>query len=128
MPHGSHQMSHPSPGIIVFLFTDIEGSTQRWEKHPEQMRLDLAQHDALLRSSIEANEGAVFKTVGDAFHAVFPRAPQAVQAALAASARYAAPGGRFPRAWRCAWRFTQETPRSGRETTSARRSTGWRGS
>jgi len=25
-------------GTVTFLFTDIEGSTKLWEKHPEQMK------------------------------------------------------------------------------------------
>jgi class 3 adenylate cyclase len=28
-------------GTVTFLFTDIEGSTQLWEKHPEAMKLAL---------------------------------------------------------------------------------------
>ena len=60
-------------GTITFLFTDIEGSTKLWEQHPEAMRLALARHDELLRQAIEDNNGYVFKTVGDAFCAAFPR-------------------------------------------------------
>src|SRR5690242_18208370 len=48
------------------------------------MRLALARHDALLRAAIETNGGAVFKTMGDAFCAAFPTAPQALEAALSA--------------------------------------------
>ena len=53
-------------GAVTFLFTDIEGSTTRWEQHPEAMRAALARHDALLRSVILAHGGFVFKMVGDA--------------------------------------------------------------
>ena len=67
---------------ITFLFTDIEGSTQLWEQHPEAMKLALAQHDAILRQAIEAHGGHVFKTVGDAFYAAFTSAPNALSAAL----------------------------------------------
>ena len=38
--------------LSAFLFTDIEGSTQRWERAPEAMRSALPRHDALLRSEI----------------------------------------------------------------------------
>ncbi len=41
-------------------------------------------HDTTMRSRIEAHQGHVFKTVGDAFYAVFARAPDAVAAAAAA--------------------------------------------
>ena len=71
-------------GTVTFLFTDIEGSTQLWEQHPEAMKAALAQHDTLLRQVIETNNGYVFKTMGDAFYAAFPTAPDAVSAALAA--------------------------------------------
>lgn len=71
-------------GTVTFLFTDIEGSTQLWERHPEAMKVALARHDALLRQAIEANNGYVFKTVGDAFCAAFPTTPDALTAALAA--------------------------------------------
>ncbi|HZS00248.1 MAG TPA: tetratricopeptide repeat protein [Chloroflexota bacterium] len=69
-------------GTVTFLFTDIEGSTRRWEQHPEAMRTALARHDALLRAAIEAHDGYVFKTVGDAFCAAFSTAPDALEAAL----------------------------------------------
>ncbi len=69
-------------GTVTFLFTDIEGSTQLWEQHPTAMQAALAQHDAILRQAIEANGGYVFKTVGDAFCAAFPTAPEALNAAL----------------------------------------------
>jgi predicted ATPase/class 3 adenylate cyclase len=71
-------------GTVTFLFTDIEGSTRRWEQHPEAMNAALARHDALLRAAIEAHAGYVFKTVGDAFCAAFSTAPAALAAALAA--------------------------------------------
>lgn len=69
---------------ITFLFTDIEGSTKLWEEHGDAMHTALARHDALVRQAIESNHGFVFKTVGDAFHAAFQIAPDAIAAALAA--------------------------------------------
>lgn len=74
----------PPTGIITFLFTDIEGSTRLWERFPDGMRLALAQHDLLLRETIEKHGGYIFKTVGDAFCAAFPTAPDALSAAHAA--------------------------------------------
>ena len=73
-----------SPRTVTFLFTDIEGSTRLWERHPEAMQLALAQHDKLLRQAIETNRGTVFKTVGDAFCAAFGVASDALAAATAA--------------------------------------------
>src|SRR5262245_63784 len=71
-------------GTLTFLFTDIEGSTRLWEEQPDTMRLAHTRHDALLRTAIETNGGVVFKTIGDAFCAAFPTAPQALEAALSA--------------------------------------------
>src|SRR5881394_3255157 len=76
-------MNLPS-GTITFLFTDIEGSTRLWEEQPDTMRLALSRHDALLRAAIETNGGVVFKTIGDAFCAAFPTAPEALEAAFCA--------------------------------------------
>ena len=39
-------------GTVTFLFTDLEGSTRRWEAHPEQMKDALARHDAMVRSGL----------------------------------------------------------------------------
>ena len=50
-------------GTITFLFTDIEGSTKRWEAQPDAMRTALARHDALLRAAITNHNGAVFKAL-----------------------------------------------------------------
>jgi predicted ATPase/class 3 adenylate cyclase len=71
-------------GTVTFLFTDIEGSTKRWENHPAAMRSMLARHDALMREAIEATGGYVFKTVGDAFCAAFATPHDALAAALQA--------------------------------------------
>jgi class 3 adenylate cyclase len=32
-------------GVVTFLFTDVEGSTRRWEKDADGMRAALAAHD-----------------------------------------------------------------------------------
>src|SRR3954470_10962739 len=76
-------MARPPTGTVAFLFTDIEGSTRRWERDPAAMASALARHDALLRGAIEAHGGAVFKTIGDAFCAAFADPVQALRAALA---------------------------------------------
>ena len=77
-------------GAITLLFSDIEGSTQRWEERPEAMALALHRHDQLLRGAIEANRGHIFKTVGDAFCAAFSHAGDGVAAALDAQRALAA--------------------------------------
>ncbi|MGA7731960.1 MAG: tetratricopeptide repeat protein [Chloroflexia bacterium] len=71
-------------GTVTFLFTDIEGSTKRWEEQPGAMRGDLARHDALLKEIFTAHEGYVFKTIGDAFCVAFARASDAIVATVEA--------------------------------------------
>lgn len=68
----------------TFLFTDIEGSTQLWERHPEAMKHALAQHDAILLRAIESNNGHLVKTTGDGVLAAFETAVSALTASLAA--------------------------------------------
>jgi predicted ATPase/class 3 adenylate cyclase len=69
-------------GTVTFLFTDIEGSTKRWDRHGREMQAALRRHDAFVRGAIEARGGFVFKTVGDAFCSVFSRAEDAALAAV----------------------------------------------
>ncbi|MCW5849287.1 MAG: tetratricopeptide repeat protein [Anaerolineae bacterium] len=76
-------MPAPPTGTVTFLFTDIQGSTQLWERYPDAMPAALARHDAILRQTIETHHGYIFKTIGDAFCAAFARAPDALAAALA---------------------------------------------
>src|SRR5436309_1691138 len=71
-------------GTVTFLFTDIEGSTKRWEQYPQQMQAALHLHDAIMRVAIEEQGGYVFKTMGDAFCAAFPTPLSAFNAAIAA--------------------------------------------
>ncbi len=78
------------PHAVAFLFTDIEGSTKRWEALPAAMAQALAQHDDLLRWAIEAHGGHVFKTVGDAFCPAFTDPTAALKACLVAQRSLAA--------------------------------------
>jgi len=82
-------MDRPA-GTVTFLFSDIEGSTQRWERDTQAMSTALARHDALMREAIEAHGGYVFKALGDAFLAAFPTAPDALAAAVRAQRAIAA--------------------------------------
>ncbi|HTY26609.1 MAG TPA: adenylate/guanylate cyclase domain-containing protein [Mycobacterium sp.] len=70
--------------VITFLFTDIEGSTRRWEADPEAMRLALTAHDEVLGDAIAENGGQQFKHTGDGVCAAFPSPRAAVEAAVAA--------------------------------------------
>ncbi len=84
-------MVTPRPtGTVTFLFSDVEGSTVRWDGNREAMASALARHDALMRVALEARGGYIFKTIGDAFCAVFARAQDAAAAALDAQRALAA--------------------------------------
>ena len=74
-------MSAPS-GTVTFLFTDVEGSTRRWQEDEEGMRAALARHDKIVRSAIEDAGGVVFSTMGDGMAAAFANASGALNAAL----------------------------------------------
>jgi len=71
-------------GVVTFLFTDVEGSTRRWEADADAMRMALAAHDEVLQSVIEARGGFMFKHTGDGVCAAFASPRSAVDAAVAA--------------------------------------------
>ena len=70
-------------GIATFLFTDIEGSTEKWEQEPERMADALARHDLLLRTAVEAHGGRLVKTTGDGMCAAFDDAADGLNAVIA---------------------------------------------
>ena len=78
---------HLPTGTVTFLFTDIEGSTERWERHRDAMKGAVRRHGEILQAAIEAHDGNVFKTVGDAFCAAFHNVADAIAAALDAQRR-----------------------------------------
>ncbi len=77
-------------GMVTFLFTDIEGSTRRWEAYPALMTAAFARQEAILRAAIAGQGGWAYKQVGDAFQAAFQTAPAALAAAVAAQRALAA--------------------------------------
>ena len=78
-------MSRALPtGTVTLLFTDIEGSTRRWEADAEAMRAALAAHDSSMRETVAAHGGWLFKHTGDGVCAAFSSPRSAVDAAVAA--------------------------------------------
>lgn len=73
--------------VPVFLFSDIEGSTARWESNAEAMSAALHRHDEAIAESMRAYRGRVFKALGDAFCVVFESAADAIAAAVDAQRR-----------------------------------------
>lgn len=78
-------------GLLTFLFTDIEGSTARWEADPAAMRDALRAHDDALVAAVAAHGGDVFKHTGDGMCAVFESPAGAIEAAVAAQDTVALP-------------------------------------
>jgi class 3 adenylate cyclase len=68
-------------GVVTFLFTDIEGSTRRWEADAQAIRAALVVHGKVLRTAIEAHDGFLFSHTGDGVVAAFASPTSAVNAA-----------------------------------------------
>jgi predicted ATPase/class 3 adenylate cyclase len=88
-PFEARQGALPT-GTVTFAFTDIEGSTTRWERHPNEMEQAVRRHDELMRSAFRNHGGHIFKTVGDAFCVAFWRPADALAALLGAQRALAA--------------------------------------
>ncbi len=71
-------------GTVTFLFTDIEGSTQLLQRLGDRYASVLEEHWRLLRAAVQTHGGHEVRTQGDGFFVAFPRAVDAVEAAVAA--------------------------------------------
>jgi class 3 adenylate cyclase len=68
---------------LTFLFTDLKGSTELYERVGDLAAFDLVRaHFRVLHEIVGAEAGAVVKTIGDAVMATFPTPDRAVAAAL----------------------------------------------
>jgi class 3 adenylate cyclase len=74
-------------GTVTFCLSDIEGSTAMWDAEPVAMAAALVRHDELITTCVETVGGRLLKSMGegDSTVSVFHSAPQALQAALAAT-------------------------------------------
>ncbi len=82
-------------GTVTFLFTDIEGSTRLLRDLGDRYADVLADQHALLQGLFRQHGGQVVDTQGDAIFVAFPRAKDALAAAVAAQralARHRWPG------------------------------------
>jgi class 3 adenylate cyclase len=83
-------------GTVTFLFTDIEGSTKLLQELGDDYSHVVSDHRRLLRESLGDRGGTEVDTQGDAFFYSFPRARDAVRAAVdgqRALAEHEWPGG-----------------------------------
>jgi class 3 adenylate cyclase len=53
-------------GTVTFLFTDIEGSTARWEHAPAEIAVAFQRHETLLRQAIADHGGYAYKLIAQA--------------------------------------------------------------
>ena len=68
---------------LTFLFTDLRGSTELYERVGDLVAFDLVKaHFQILHDIVASEAGAVVKTIGDAVMATFPTPDRAVAAAL----------------------------------------------
>ncbi|CAH1662041.1 Adenylate cyclase [Hyphomicrobiales bacterium] len=68
---------------LTFLFTDLRGSTELYERVGDLVAFDLVRAHFRVLSEIVASEtGAVVKTIGDAVMASFPAPDRAIAAAI----------------------------------------------
>jgi len=68
---------------LTFLFTDLRGSTELYERVGDLVAFDLVRaHFRVLNAIVASEAGAVVKTIGDAVMATFPTPDRAVAAAL----------------------------------------------
>jgi class 3 adenylate cyclase len=72
-------------GTVTFLFSDVEGSTELLKRLGEgAYATALEQHRRIVREAFSARDGREIDTQGDAFFYAFPRARDAVAAAVSA--------------------------------------------
>ncbi len=68
---------------LTFLFTDLKGSTQLYDRVGDLVAFDLVRaHFDILIGIVASEAGAVVKTIGDAVMATFPTPAKALSAAL----------------------------------------------
>ncbi len=80
----------PTPtGIVTYLMTDVEDSTNLWEEDPAAMATALKLHDEVVRNCCASRDGYIFSTAGDAFAVAFSSPLAAVEAAVEIQQRLA---------------------------------------
>ncbi len=77
-------------GTVTFAFTDIEDSTELLKRLGDDYRDVLTTHRRIIRDAFGASDGIEMDTQGDAFFFVFPRARDAVAAAVEAQRAHVA--------------------------------------
>ncbi|MCA1997688.1 MAG: adenylate/guanylate cyclase domain-containing protein, partial [Armatimonadetes bacterium] len=76
-------------GQVTLVFTDLQGSTELWEKLQSRMAEALAAHNSVMRGLIGKHGGYEVKTEGDAFMVAFASPTPAVRFAIELQERMA---------------------------------------
>ena len=76
-------------GTVTFLFTDIEHSTELLKRLGDDYGDVLTTHRRIVRETFTTRDGIEIDTQGDAFFFVFPRARDAIEAAVGAQRAHA---------------------------------------
>ncbi|MGH3127002.1 MAG: adenylate/guanylate cyclase domain-containing protein, partial [Gaiellaceae bacterium] len=76
-------------GTVTFMFTDVEDSTELLKRLGDDYRDVLTSHRRIIRDAFTARDGIEIDTQGDAFFFAFPRARDAVTAAVEAQRAHA---------------------------------------
>jgi class 3 adenylate cyclase len=82
-------MAQLPAGTVTFVFTDLEGSTALVKQLGDDFGEVLSQHRRIVRHVFGAAGGTEIDTQGDAFFYAFPRAREAVGAAVEVQRRHA---------------------------------------
>jgi WD40 repeat protein/class 3 adenylate cyclase/tRNA A-37 threonylcarbamoyl transferase component Bud32/energy-coupling factor transporter ATP-binding protein EcfA2 len=74
-------------GVMTFCMSDIEGSAALWEADPGAMAEAVVRHDEIVADAVESRGGRLIESMGegDSTVSVFDSAPEALEAALAAT-------------------------------------------
>lgn len=83
-------MSALPAGTVTFVFTDIEGSTELLKRLGDRYGEVLSEHRKIVREICARASGTEIDTQGDAFFFAFPRARDAVTAAVEVQRLHAA--------------------------------------
>lgn len=83
-------LSLPTGTLTLFL-TDIEGSSQLWERHSEAMKEAISRHDRIIREAVESHRGAqpVEQGEGDSTLTAFQSPSDALACALQIQRQFA---------------------------------------
>jgi adenylate cyclase len=74
-------------GVVTFLFTDVVGSSAKWDSARSAMESAIRRHDEIFEEEIESRGGVIIKKMGDGLMAVFPDPTDAVRAAVESQRR-----------------------------------------